>query len=85
MKDFDYPEIIKKASAWHNNQSLTDRKRLCISSAHEQWMQLERDKVGLRRMVNGEIKKMTAWQKNIEASLRETMIEVENEEMRDER
>ena len=75
----EQPEILQMTAAWLSQQSDKQRKIDVLSSCWSQWMQLERDKHELRKMVNNQVYGMTQWQKNIERDMKRLYAEVTKE------
>ena len=73
------PEILQMTAAWLSQRSDKQRKIDVLSSCWSQWMQLERDKYELRKMVNNQVHGMTSWQKNIERDMKRLYAEVTKE------
>jgi hypothetical protein len=74
------PEILQLVSAWQSNLPDRERWMTVLDSCWAQWMQLERDKDGLRKMTDNQICKMTMWQKNIERDMAMLYASVTKEE-----
>ncbi len=75
----EQPEILQLAAAWQSKLPDKERKMTVLASCCEQWMQLERDKYELRKMVNNQVNGMTQWQKNIERDMKRLYAEVTKE------